>query len=102
MANETATLPDAAASCSGCEACCCLLEVLLITDAGLPDRYIEVDRWGGMRMARLDDGWCSALDRNTMEEFECSLGRALEGGYKSASVLERLSASTRIRPRGTI
>jgi len=53
-------------SCSDCEACCCRLEVLLITDTGVPDRYTEVDKWGGRRMARLDDGWCSALDRNTM------------------------------------
>ena len=53
-------------SCSDCEACCCRLEVLLITDTGVPDRYIEVDSWGGRRMARLDDGWCAALDRNTM------------------------------------
>ena len=66
VTNEAATLPDPAASCSGCEACCCRLEVLLISDTGVPDRYIEVDRWGGMRMARLDDGWCSALDRSTM------------------------------------
>ena len=66
VGNEAATLPDTAASCSGCEACCCRLEVLLISDTGVPDRYIEVDRWGGMRMARLEDGWCSALDRNTM------------------------------------
>ena len=65
-ANEAAILPDTASSCSGCEACCCRLEVLLISDTGVPDRYIEVDRWGGMRMARLDDGWCPALDRNTM------------------------------------
>jgi len=53
-------------SCSDCEACCCRLEVMLITDTGVPDRYIDVDKWGGRRMARLDDGWCSALDRNTM------------------------------------
>ncbi len=66
MTIEAATLPDTAVSCSGCEACCCRLEVLLITDSGVPDRYIEVDKWGARRMARLDDGWCSALDRNTM------------------------------------
>jgi Fe-S-cluster containining protein len=39
---------------------------MLITDTGVPDRFIEVDRWGGRSMARLDDGWCSALDRNNM------------------------------------
>jgi Fe-S-cluster containining protein len=39
---------------------------MLITDTGVPERYIEFDQWGGMTMARLDDGWCAALDRNTM------------------------------------
>ena len=39
---------------------------MLTTDTGVPVHFIETDRWGGQRMARLDDGWCSALDRNTM------------------------------------
>jgi len=38
----------------------------LISDTGVPDRFVEVDQWGGMRMARLDDGWCAALDRDTL------------------------------------
>jgi len=63
---ETTGLPDAEATCANCEACCCRLEVMLISDTGVPDRFIEVNDWGGRRMARLDDGWCSALDRNTM------------------------------------
>ena len=53
-------------TCASCEACCCRLEVFLITDTGVPDNFVETDRWGGRRMARLDDGWCAALDRNTM------------------------------------
>lgn len=53
-------------SCSNCQACCCRLEVILITDTGVPGHFIELDKWGGMVMARLDDGWCAALDRNTM------------------------------------
>ncbi|MDT8383326.1 MAG: YkgJ family cysteine cluster protein [Gammaproteobacteria bacterium] len=57
---------DAAVSCANCEACCCRLEVILLTDTGVPDRFIEIDRWGGSTMARLEDGWCAALDRNTM------------------------------------
>lgn len=32
----------------------------------IPDRYTRVDRWGGQVMARLEDGWCAALDRETM------------------------------------
>jgi Fe-S-cluster containining protein len=92
---EAETLTDSAASCRSCEACCCRLEVLLITDTGVPDHHIEIDKWGGMRMARLDDGWCSALDRNTMRcviyaqrpgicrelemgEYECLAARAAD------------------------
>ena len=32
----------------------------------VPLELTEVDRWGGRIMARLDDGWCAALDRHTM------------------------------------
>ncbi|HEB28293.1 hypothetical protein LCGC14_2010440 [marine sediment metagenome] len=63
--NVTA-LPETEVTCKSCDACCCRLEVLLITDTGVPGRFIETDQWGGQRMARLDDGWCAALDRNTM------------------------------------
>jgi len=53
-------------TCSSCLACCCKLEVFLLTDTGVPARYIAVDEWGGQTMRRRDDGWCAALDRNTM------------------------------------
>lgn len=39
---------------------------MLITDTGVPDRYIDIDAWGGQVMARLSDGWCAALDRETL------------------------------------
>lgn len=32
----------------------------------VPQRFTEFDRWGGQVMARLEDGWCAALDRGTM------------------------------------
>lgn len=54
------------ATCASCRANCCRLEVMLITDTGVPETYIEFDPWGGMSMSRLDDGWCAALDRDTM------------------------------------
>ena len=60
------TLNQPEITCANCEACCCRLEVLLLTDTGVPNRFIEIDKWGGMTMERLDDGWCAALDRNTM------------------------------------
>ena len=53
-------------SCETCAACCCRLEVLLLTDTGVPEEFIETDMWGGMTMARLEDGWCAALDRSSM------------------------------------
>lgn len=60
------TSPDSEVTCLNCDACCCQLEVLLLTDTGVPERFIETDEWGGRSMERLADGWCSALDRNTM------------------------------------
>ena len=57
-------------SCSSCRACCCRLEVMIITDTGVPARHIAVDKWGAGTMLRLEDGWCSALDRET---FLCSI-----------------------------
>lgn len=59
-------IPEQAISCSTCAACCCQLEVMLITDTGVPERFIETDDWGGEVMRRLDDGWCAALDRDSM------------------------------------
>jgi Fe-S-cluster containining protein len=32
----------------------------------VPEEFTESDRWGGQVMARLADGWCAALDRNTL------------------------------------
>ena len=37
-----------------------------MTDTGVPERFIEQDRWGAMRMARLEDGWCAALSRSSL------------------------------------
>ena len=57
-------------TCLTCVAACCQQEVLLISDTGIPQRFISTDRWGGQVMRRLEDGWCAALDRNTMR---CSI-----------------------------
>ncbi|BAO64484.1 fe-s-cluster oxidoreductase [Pseudomonas sp. Os17] len=43
---------------------------MLITDTGVPERFIDTDDWGGEVMRRLDDGWCAALDRDSMR---CSI-----------------------------
>ncbi len=66
MTIDTTNLPEAELTCANCKACCCRLEVMLITETGIPGHFIEIDKWGGRIMARLEDGWCSALDRNTM------------------------------------
>ncbi len=52
-------------TCSTCQACCCRLEVMLITETGVPEEHIARDKWGAETMLRLSDGWCSALDRET-------------------------------------
>lgn len=58
-------IPATKITCTNCEACCCRLEVILISDTGVPMEYIAKDQWGGEVMARLSDGWCAALDRDT-------------------------------------
>lgn len=62
--------PSSPITCATCQACCCRLEVMLISDTGVPKQHVAVDQWGGETMRRLDDGWCSALDRET---FMCTI-----------------------------
>ena len=67
MTIEATALPESEGNCANCKASCCRLEVMLITDTGVPDRFIERDKWGCQTMARREDGWCAAIDRNTMK-----------------------------------
>lgn len=53
-------------TCATCQACCCQLEVLLITETGVPDHFIQHQDDSVSTMLRLDDGWCAALDRTSM------------------------------------
>lgn len=39
---------------------------MIITDTGVPSGHIATDKWGAETMLRLEDGWCSALDRETL------------------------------------
>lgn len=57
---------SAAVRCDTCQACCCRLKVVLQPEDAVPDAYIDADEHGMPVMARLDDGWCIALDRDTM------------------------------------
>jgi len=67
MTNEIKSQPDPGVTCTNCEASCCRLEAMLYNDTDVPEKFIETDKRGVMRMARLEDGWCSALDRNNMK-----------------------------------
>jgi len=58
---------DTEVSCDNCQACCCRLEVMIISETGVPQYYIEENEAGNSVMSRLEDGWCVALDRNTMK-----------------------------------
>ena len=51
--------------CSTCQAACCRMQVMILDDTGMPERFIETDGSGVQYMRRLDDGWCEALNRNT-------------------------------------
>ncbi|CAQ80891.1 YkgJ family cysteine cluster protein [Aliivibrio salmonicida] len=53
-------------TCENCQACCCKLEVMIITDTGVPEVYIDRDEWGSEVMLRSEDGWCAAVDRDTL------------------------------------
>lgn len=55
-----------AVTCASCAARCCRLQVLLLGDSAVPDHMTEASDWGGTVMRRLDDGWCTALNRDTL------------------------------------
>ncbi len=66
MSIDPATPSARETTCTSCDACCCRLEVMLVSETGVPENFIQEDPWGGRTMARLDDGWCAALDRDSM------------------------------------
>jgi Fe-S-cluster containining protein len=66
MIIKVENLPAPEITCSNCRACCCRLEVIIISDTGVPRHHIDVDEHGSETMLRLDDGWCSALNRDTL------------------------------------
>ncbi|MBT5388090.1 MAG: YkgJ family cysteine cluster protein [Porticoccaceae bacterium] len=95
MSIDVHNLVDPDISCASCKADCCKLEVMLITDTGVPREYISEDRWGAETMTRLADGWCAALDRSTMMcriyEHRPWICREFEMGAQDCQV-ERLKA----------
>jgi hypothetical protein len=63
---DTNPTPAATVTCESCNACCCRLEVWCLTDTGVPGHLTVTDTFGRTLMDRLDDGWCAALDRDTL------------------------------------
>ena len=39
---------------------------MLIGEEDIPPALTQTDAWGGLIMKRLADGWCAALDRQTL------------------------------------
>ncbi|NCC28937.1 MAG: YkgJ family cysteine cluster protein [Gammaproteobacteria bacterium] len=63
---ETDPILAASVTCETCAANCCRLEVWCLTDTGVPGHLTVTDHFGRTLMDRLDDGWCAALDRDTL------------------------------------
>ncbi|SFR93669.1 Putative zinc-or iron-chelating domain-containing protein [Dyella sp. OK004] len=61
---------DPSVSCDRCEAVCCRLTVVLMPDDNVPDWLIDRHTHGMETLAKGDDGWCVAVDRNT---FRCTI-----------------------------
>ena len=62
---------DPSVQCDDCEAICCRLTVVLLPgDEGVPERFTTRDPRGMAIMAHGEDGWCAALDLDTMR---CSI-----------------------------
>ena len=55
-----------AIACERCQACCCQLQVILMPGDAPPPHLVETEEHGLDVMRRLDDGWCIALDRDTL------------------------------------
>lgn len=69
-----------------------------------PARFVETDRWGGQVMARLSDGLCAALDRDTNR---CTIYARRPGVCRDFDmggddcITERSAARLSITPRAT-
>lgn len=57
---------DTPISCERCQACCCQLQVILMPHDAPPAYLTEVEEHGLTVMRRGDDGWCVALERDTL------------------------------------
>ena len=44
MTTDVTIQPDPEVTCASCEACCCRLQVMLLTETGVPEQFIEKTR----------------------------------------------------------
>ena len=63
---DVTTEAEPQVACAHCWACCCRLEVILHSSTGVPEHFVDINSWGASVMARFDDGWCAALDRDSL------------------------------------
>jgi Fe-S-cluster containining protein len=59
-------LVDPSVSCERCDAVCCRLTVVVMPDDKVPRQYTTHTPEGLEVMARDEDGWCVAMDRQKM------------------------------------
>ncbi len=57
---------DPAVQCSACAAVCCRLPVMLLPGDRVPSWLATQDQHGLAWMAQGTDGWCAAVDRESM------------------------------------
>lgn len=64
------SIVDPSVSCARCDAVCCRLTVALLPDDVVPPHLVTYAKNGVATLARADDGWCVAMDR---EHMSCSI-----------------------------
>jgi len=106
---------DATVNCSACEAVCCRLPVLLMPEDRIPARFLDHDDRGLEIVAKAEDGWCEALDRDSllctiyaqrpticrgfdMGGYDCRQERASWYGKTAVQIPIVVSNNTIIRP----
>jgi Fe-S-cluster containining protein len=57
---------DPSVRCTDCEAVCCRLTVVLMPEDDVPTWLVHRDGRGPDTLAKGDDGWCAAVNPNTL------------------------------------